>query len=271
MYSKHIWLTGLVIVLLLPMVWPAAAQDEGEIPQIIIEATADGVTIPEEMPEGAVEVTFTNSTEAPINLIVARLNDGVTQEDLMAALGSGGEEAALELVSLSGFLAGEPGSAESTLLILSSGNYVVVIESETGGMGAFTVADGPGEGAAPPEADVEVGLVDFAFVVPVTVEAGAQVWHIENTGEQNHELIVFPLPDDLTVAGFNELLLSDEETDGPPPVAATFVAPGAQTWLQLDLEPGVYALICFFPDTSGSGHPHMALGMRQIITVTEAQ
>ena len=276
MHMKHFRAFGLIIGLLVLMTgfWTVDAQDEGEIPQVTIEATVDGIPFPEEMPEGAVQITFTNNTEGPITLIFLRLNEGVTADDVMAVFMEGGEEAALELVTVTGVVFGEPASPETTLLVLSPGNYMIFVESETGGVGTFTVADGPGEGVAPPPADVEVQLVDFAFNAPLSVAAGPQVWHIENIGEQNHEILVVPLPDDWDAGGFNENLIralagEEEIEEEIEAIAAAFVDPGGQTWLTLDLEPGVYGLVCFFPDTAGEGHPHATLGMRQIITVSE--
>ena len=277
MQLKYVRLIGLVIVLLalMAVIWSAAAQEEGEIPQIVIEATADGIPFPEEMPEGAVEVTFTNNSEESIGLIFLLLNEGVTADDVMAVFMEGGEEAALELVTVIGIVAADPGSSsDSTLMVLSPGNYMIFVESATGGVGTFTVADGPGEGAAPPPADVEVQLVDFAFNVPLSVAAGPQVWHIENIGEQNHEILVVPIPDDWDAGGLNQVLI-DALGGGPEPeiepVGFASAGPGGETWLTLDLEPGVYGLVCFFPDTAGEGHPHATLGMRQIIIVTEAE
>jgi hypothetical protein len=276
MHIKQFRASGLIIGLLVLMTgfWTVDAQDDSEIPQVTIEATVDGIPFPEEMPEGAVQITFTNNTEGPITLIFLRLNEGVTADDVMAVFMEGGEEAALELVTVTGVVFGEPASPETTLLVLSPGNYMIFVESETGGVGTFTVADGPGEGVAPPPADVEVQLVDFAFNAPLSVAAGPQVWHIENIGEQNHEILVVPLPDDWDAGGFNENLIralagEEEIEEEIEAIAAAFVDPGGQTWLTLDLEPGVYGLVCFFPDTAGEGHPHATLGMRQIITVSE--
>jgi hypothetical protein len=76
MHAKHFWVVGLVMGLLVLMagVWSAGAQDAGDIPHITIEATAEGFTVPEETPEGIVQVTFANNSETPIIPAIVRLN-----------------------------------------------------------------------------------------------------------------------------------------------------------------------------------------------------
>jgi len=136
----------------------------------------------------------------------------------------------------------------------------------------FTVARAGGEAPPVPEADVEVVMVDFAYDVPIAIPAGPQRWHIENRGTQPHEFELVPLDDNMTVGGFNELLLralSGDEEGVPEPITFWIASPGVQGWITYDLEPGTYALVCEIPDLSGSEHNHAELGMRQIITVTE--
>ena len=137
----------------------------------------------------------------------------------------------------------------------------------------FMVADSEGEGVAPPQADVEVVLVDFAFNAPIAITAGPQVWHIVNQGAQNHHMFVVPLDDGMTAGAFNEFLLrllAGEEVEGQEPLIEWFaMSPGEQAWITYDLEPGTYAVVCVLPDFAGSGHNHAELGMRQIIIVTE--
>lgn len=42
---------------------------------------------------------------------------------------------------------------------------------------------------------------------------------------------------------------------------------GMTNWLQLDLEPGHYVALCFFPDRA-TGMPHALLGAIKVFTVT---
>jgi hypothetical protein len=252
------------------------AQDIGDIPFITIVATAEGFTVPEEMPEGVIQITFENNSDVPIQLFVARLNEGVTFEDLGAALEQGGEEAALPLVSLLGGVSVTPGAARDVVYDFAPGMYLLVNErGEDDSLQPFSVVESEGEGAAPPEADVEVPLVDFAFNAPIAVAAGPQVWHIVNQGTQPHHMIVIPLDDNMPAGEINNLMLrvlAGEEVGEIEPSDAMSVAPlspGEQIWVSYDLEPGTYALVCALPDFSGSGRIHVELGMRQVIIATE--
>jgi hypothetical protein len=47
----------------------------------------------------------------------------------------------------------------------------------------FTVAENEATPVEAPEADVTVELVEFAFALPDTLEAGAHTWEISNVGK----------------------------------------------------------------------------------------
>jgi plastocyanin len=281
MYTRHFLVVGLVMLLLLTPGTIVQAQDGSEIPQITIEATADGLAAPDEIPEGIVQITFVNHSEAPVAPVIARLNEGITLDDFMEVESQGGEpslEEALQNISMLGVAFVMPEMTVDVTFDFAPGTYVLVNTLNEAQFQSFTVVASEGEGAAPPEADVEAGLVDFAFNMPIEIPAGPQLWHIQNTGDQPHEMLVVPLDENMTAGEFNQLLLqllaSDEEEEpaegeGPEPVIFWAMSPGEQTWITFDLEPGTYAVVCSFPDTSGSGHVHAELGMRQIIIVTE--
>jgi hypothetical protein len=78
----------------------------------------------------------------------------------------------------------------------------------------------------------------------------------------------------MTAGDFNQALLKSfageagkEQT--VEPVIFWMMSPGEQAWITYDLKPGTYAVVCVLPDTSGSGHNHAELGMRQIVIVTK--
>ena len=60
----------------------------------------------------------------------------------------------------------------------------------------------------------------------------------------------------------------DPNTD----IEATFVtgtqSNGVTTWVAVDLPPGTYGLLCFFPDIA-EGIPHAFLGMYTVVEVGE--
>lgn len=112
--------------------------------------------------------------------------------------------------------------------------------------------------------------------------AGQQIVKVENLGAQPHFIVMFKGPD-----GFTEeqaAVVLDEEmqaemTGTPPaysginpeedlmPVAFTATqSTDTALWLSLDLEPGTYGLVCFFPDIA-DGTPHAYKGMYAVVEV----
>jgi hypothetical protein len=269
-----------LLVICLPIVgaWSVMAQ-ESEIPQVTIDKTADAYVVPEVLPEGVVQVTINNNGETQADMTLARLNEGVTPEILMQALGEAGPFGALPLVSLVGGAQVQPGASAVITYDLKPGNYILLDLGE----GApppvpFTVADGEGDGAVAPEADQVIRLLDFAFSVPLNVTAGEQTWEIQNQGGQWHEMVIVKLPDDTTVAGLPDLIgqfASAEDPSSLPVQPVGFVFPisqGERTWIDMNLEPGAYVAICFLPDLAGEGGmPHIEHGMIQVFNVTAAE
>lgn len=275
MYAKRFWIIAFVLSLLLALPMLGQAQDGMEIPQVTIEATADGLTLPENIPEGVVTVTFQNNSDAPFGPLIVRLSEGITLEDV-EAIAEDDPEAGMQAIfegqlSLLGAVTVMPEMAVDVTFDFSPGTYLLANTANEEQGGSFTVVDSEGEGAAPPDADVEAVLLDFAFGMPIEVPAGPQLWHIQNPGAQPHQMIVISLDDALTAGGFNQLLLQIGSDEGEEPETVIYwdMSPGEQVWITYDLEPGTYGVVCAFPDTSGSGHVHAELGMRQIIIVTE--
>jgi hypothetical protein len=268
-----------LVIICLPIVgaWSVMAQ-EAEIPQATIERTAEGYSVPEVLPEGVVQVTFNNQTENSSDVTLARLNEGVTPNDLMSAMSEAGPMGALMMVSLVGGAQLEANASSVVTYDLKPGSYIVLDLGENAPPPSiFTVADDEGEGAAAPRADVQVSLLDFAFSVPLHLTAGEQTWEIQNDGGQWHEMIIIKLEDDTTVSELNELVgqvMSAEDPSSLPvqPVGFMFpISQGERTWLDLNLEVGSYIAICFLPDlASDSGMAHVEHGMIQVFNVAEA-
>jgi hypothetical protein len=251
------------------------AQEASEIPDVTIRISAEGITAPQDIAEGAVHIIFENTTDAPVAPSIARLNEGVTADDLGAAYAKEDPMASLPLASDLGGTMVMPGTTAEVTFVFTPGNYI--LHNIFGGdeLLPFTVADGEGEGAAAPEADLEIGLVDFAFIAPISIAAGSHVLHLDDNGNQFHMMLVFRIDDSMTVHELNQHLLEESDSDelpkGVEQVAIWFpMSAGEQAWLTLDLEPGTYLIICPLPDITGSGHTHDQLGMRQTLIVTES-
>jgi hypothetical protein len=131
-------------------------------------------------------------------------------------------------------------------------------------------------GTVEPEAAVTVDMVDFAYVMPDTVPAGKQLWGFTNSGEQWHLAAIATHDPDASV---EEILSSFGGENEPPPADAVVqilgglppMSPGERVWIEFELEPGVYELLCPLPDvaalaTGEEPLPHLIHGMRHAFT-----
>jgi uncharacterized cupredoxin-like copper-binding protein len=116
-------------------------------------------------------------------------------------------------------------------------------------------------GVALGSADDEYSIVPNA---PSVAQPEVLVFHVTNGGAEAHEMVVLQLPEGADPMG---LLDGSVAMDQVNFIGGVFgLAPGdAQDLALVDLEPGTYTLICFFPSPDGT--PHAALGMVTTFTV----
>lgn len=131
-----------------------------------------------------------------------------------------------------------------------------------------------------PDTDVELVMGEMYFhIVSGGFKAGPNTVSVTNKGGQPHFLIMMRLPDGTTDDALSDMLEgsmappsspeADAETENEPPMVAIL---GDQsfdttTWTVIDVEPGTYGLVCFFPDQH-VGMPHAMLGMHRVVIVT---
>lgn len=257
---------------------PAAAPTAtpAPIPAVTVEASDTALNVPADVPAGMVTVTVNNSGQAPHGPLFARLNDGVTQEQFMEALMTDESGmAAIALVTLLGGAQVQPGASGQATFDFKPGNYIA-LDFGAGPplIASFTATAGSGAAPAAPAAGVTVDLIDFQFTMPEQIKAGAQTWQIENKGTQWHEMVVFKLDEGVTVQDLMAMMMSETPPDGPPPFEQmAFWAPmsaGERAWMEVDLPPGEYTVICFLPDfASDPPTSHLEHGMVRTLTVTE--
>lgn len=125
------------------------------------------------------------------------------------------------------------------------------------------------------------------YLIEVTegeLVAGQQLVKLENVGAQPHFIYLVQGPDGMTedqIAAVLDLEMQAEMT-GTPPVYTDLnpeedfedvIGTGTQStdtsiWFPVDLEPGTYAMVCFFPDAA-DGVPHAFYGMYAVFEVGE--
>ncbi len=243
------------------------AQAASDSATVQVNVTAGGIEMPSEIPSGIVTFVYQLAEDAPGMPEFARLNDGVTVDQLMEAMQQD-MMAALPLVTMLGNSDKSVGG-EMTYE-LQPGEYVGLLFTEEGAPLTTTFTAGEPSGAEEPQAALTAQLADFAFIMPDEVAAGPQTWLIENTGGQWHELGILKLEEGTDV---DDLLaiLAEQEQAGPPPFEdIAFLSPigaGQRAWVTWDLPAGEYTVICFLPDLAGDMAPHAAHGMVRTLVV----
>ena len=262
--------------------------DEGAAAEITtIEATAvdfgyelDGP--PPTLAPGLVRVDLANEGTEEHQATLIRLNDGVTLDQFAAAAGA--DETGVTAFGLftgyGGPNAAAPGATSSSTQALVAGDYLMIcfIPSPSDGVPhaakgmllPFTVEGEEATDAtlADDEVGGEIELLEFGFGVPDDFN-GEGTFAIANNGEQQHEATFYALADGATLD--DALAFFGGAATGPPPFESAgglaAVAPGVDAYVELDLPPGEYALVCFLPDTAGDGAPHFTKGMALQVTV----
>ena len=136
-----------------------------------------------------------------------------------------------------------------------------------------------------PESGATITMGEYVIQVSEgALASGPQVVKVENIGAQPHFIAATNVPDG-TTKGQIGVVLDEEmaaEMTGTPPAYSDLnpetdfgegfytatQSTGTTVWVVLDLEPGTYGLLCFFPDMA-DGMPHAYHGMYDVVEVGE--
>lgn len=248
---------------------------------LVIVAAEDGITLPEGLVSGITTITLQNDTEIDFQPTIARFINDATMEDFMAAMQAQDFAGMLATVSALGSASAKPGESVDVTYDLIAGDYLFLNFAPAGPptILPFTVAENTGDPVEAPEADVEIAMTDFAYVMPTELTTGEAVWHFSNLGEQIHEIVIFSVDADATVESVTQgvmdaMMAAAPGTQPEMPYAEVFsfvgISPDENAWMTVNLEPGTYAALCFLPDTTTTPPTtHLAHGMITIFTVGE--
>ena len=262
------------------------------IPQARIEINADGIVVPADFPGGIVAVTVKNNDSKDLDVGFLRLGEGYSEADITPLLDDvmANMDALDQMTSDMGSFNPLPAGGEMELIMdFRTGDFFVYSTDHSEGApipgASYLVSPFAAKevvGTVEPQADVVVGLHDFAYTMPDEIKAGEQLWEFKNEGDQFHMMFfVKPNPgvsmDDLKAA-----FAAGEagELTGPPPfefVPDAGIAPiseGERVWVKFSLDPGEYVAACPLPDmvAMASGEPplpHYEHGMIRKFTVKE--
>jgi hypothetical protein len=128
-----------------------------------------------------------------------------------------------------------------------------------------------------PERSRDVALINYAFnglpPADVAVSARTEVWTIRNGARALHQIQMLHLADSSSLPAVDQWIARGASPLLPPAPLAVNVAallPGASTTQRVNLQAGVYVVLCFVPagrDSSGTIVSHAHLGMRQTFVV----
>lgn len=274
--KKSVLIVFLVLVVALAgcqMITSSETVDSG-VPEVTFVGKEYAYEGPESIAGGWTRVTFDNQGELPHDLMLMRLGDGKTVDDVTAMLAS--EAAPPSWIEMVGSASAGPGTSSSFVSELKPGSYVMLSfsggeegppDAMQGMLQALTVTEATAavDESDLPQADATISLVDYQFVVD-GLQSGGQTVKISNDGTELHEAIMFRLKEGKTMADFQAFMEAsgDGPPEGEPPMeeaGGVFLSPGNTTYTTLDLEPGNYILLCFLPSEKNDMTPHFMMGM----------
>ena len=246
----------------------AACGDE-ESQELAYTLSGDGKTAKLEGPSsadsGLTEISFENSSGGEADLQLIRVegerSPAETADGLKSA--SNGRPFPEWFFAGGGTGATPAGETKTVTQVLEPGTYYA-FEVEGGLDPKSAVRLDVGGEASDEElaADATVSAFEYGFESDGLASGSTEV-AFENTGVQPHHIVYAPLNEGATAEDVESFFKTEK---GKPPFndedfRSTAVIEGGEAQLvDLDLEPGRYALLCFISDREG-GPPHAFKGM----------
>lgn len=258
MHLRISWIwrgAGLLLIGLLVAIMASACDDDGDG-----EASAEEIAAVEEI----IRQAFSSGAENADYLFAHATNNLIetvlfsTREECQAnAEECLGDPSAVESVSGTAI----DGDSATSLLTVDFGTFQVGLVRQ-GDVWMLDNLEAASDEVPAGAASVALGLSEFAFTFDeAAIPAdGNFAFHVSNNGAQPHEVIVMGIPAEGTL---QEALEAAGE-DTPPAGFKVFIQPGQEVDMAFEaaLEPGRYAMVCFFPDTTDPEQtPHMEKGM----------
>jgi hypothetical protein len=263
-------------------------------PDLVVSTDGVAVSAPTEVAAGRYHLIVQNSSDGMnADLQLDKVPDGKTYDDLATLIAQADPsspqppEIFYQLVIAGGASAG-PGGSGDAIVDLTPGDWVFDLTNspvDEDGPESMSPAKVTVTGDMPdltdPPADISVDMVELAFDMPDSIPAGDHIWRVHNKGAFPHFMLLQSYPEPITteqVQATLDSLFGVDATPSASPVTlldpslmattgGTAVLSAGQTnWIELDLQPGQYVVICFMSGP-GSVPVHAAMGMFKVITV----
>jgi hypothetical protein len=114
---------------------------------------------------------------------------------------------------------------------------------------------------------VTITAREYAFDGPDSIKSGPTTFRLVSAGREQHFLALVRITGSHTLADYRGILTSKRTASWAIPAGGVgTIAPGSTAMTTLDLEPGLYAMVCDMQDAHGT--PHMLEGMLRSLTVS---
>ena len=219
---------------------PGSASGEAAKPvEFAIEATANGkkkaLEFPSTVKAGLVTMTLTNNDKVPRSAGIVRLLGDHTVDDFRNAVEQEGAPIPEWIQDGGGVSTVLPGDAVSVTQVLAPGRYAIADDesepgedgksfADLGAKGGFMVTGEAGNVELPAQPATltatddgggDEGEYGFEFK---GLKAGRLEVRFENTGEQLHHALLFPIAEGKTIKDVEAAFTADRPPKGPPPV-----------------------------------------------------
>jgi hypothetical protein len=273
-------LTGLAVVAVLGLAGAGCGSDDDEgdsgggggeqsakPSKLAIEVSGSSkkptITVPKSVQGGVVEIELTNSAKGDHGAQLIGVKGGHTPQEALAAGEAWGENGKPlpDWLSIAGGVGSVPsGKSASATQELAPGKYVV-FDIDTNANAELEVTGDSGSGELASDGGT-IDATEYQFT-STGLKAGNNRVLFQNTGGQPHFIAGIGLKPGSTIADVRKFFKTEK---GEPPIdesrnfnTAVLDGGGKQS-VDLELEQGKYALLCFVPDREG-GPPHVVKGM----------
>jgi hypothetical protein len=225
--------------------------------------------VPKSVDGGVVEISFTNSAKGEHSAQLVRAAQGHTPQEALTAGNAWGQKGkALPEWALTAGGVGdvEPGDTASVTQELAPGRYLVA-DLNSGASAEFEVSGDSGVGELPSDGGT-IEATEYEFVAS-GLQAGSTPVLFDNAGGEPHFIAGIGIKPGKTIADVRKFF---ETHKGEPPIdesrsfSTALIEGGQSQSIDVDLQAGDYALLCFVPDRAG-GPPHAVKGMISKVTV----
>lgn len=258
-----------------------SSTPDGDFPSLTITVYDDRYDIPDGLTAGRYAVSVVNAGTSGSHSSMGRLPEGVTTDQVIADM-SQESDTLPDWFMNAGYVGlpdwGAPGETRTGVVDLEAGTYFM-FDPFSDRHAFATVADGA-ISEVEPRSDLTVEATEMRFVFPNgALSAGPATVKVANIGAIAHEMQIVAVPEGTTIDQMKELFsLPFDATPPPgnelakilvdyhPAAAASILAAGHTCWLDIDLQPGTYAVLCALPFPGDE--PHAMEGMLDIVTVS---